>query len=86
MSLETSYFGKYQKIITYAAIIGYQMLGVPLATLCFYALLFKNIPLMIVLLGISFFQFPFKKSLTFIRLVKKYIIPTSYFKKFTRIT
>jgi hypothetical protein len=86
LTSEPSFFGKYQRYVTIAVLICYQMLGVPWASYIFYLLFTLNWKMLSFIVLISVVQSPIRKSETFIRLVKKYIQPTKYFNKFTRIT
>lgn len=78
-------FGKYQRYFTIGILFCYQCLIFPWGLFILYSLVTLNWNVLIICAIICTFQYPFKKSETFIKFVNKYIQPTKYFKKFTRI-
>ncbi len=86
LTSEPTFFGKYQRQVTIAILICYQMLGVPWASYIFYLLFTLDWKTLSFIFLICAVQSTIRKSSTFIRFVKNYIQPTNYFNKFTRIT
>ena len=85
MAVKIPFISKYQRHITLTSLFCYQLLMFPMGIVCLFGLLTLNWYILAPVLIICVVQFPARKSETFIKFVKKYIKPTSYFKKFTRI-
>jgi hypothetical protein len=80
------YFGKYQRYVTIGCLLFYQFFMAPWGMLILFSIFTLNWNLLTIVVVICAIQFPIKKSEAFIKLVNKYIQPTNYFAKFTRIT
>ena len=78
-------FGQHQKHVTIGTLLCYQLLIFPWGMFILYSLLILDWKVLAICLMICTFQYPFRKSETFIKFVNKYVQPTKYFKKFTRI-